>query len=115
MDMDKMPTYEKVRMWLFGVALAVLSFLYGGYALVQGSITLLGRGNPPIGTFISFQGMEARFLSAIFVGAGIWLFGGFVVEKRNSSNTVLSWVGALTLLLGMCSLVVILCQPFFQQ
>jgi hypothetical protein len=115
MGMGRMPTYEKVNMWLFGVALAALSFLYGVYALVQGSITLLGRGNPPIGTFISFQGMEARFLSAIFIGSGIWLFGGFVLEKRNSSNTMLSWVGAIKLLLGMCSLVVILCLSFFQQ
>ncbi|MCG7874402.1 MAG: hypothetical protein JAZ11_20175 [Candidatus Thiodiazotropha lotti] len=115
MEVDKLQTFEKVHMWLFGIALSALSFFYGVYALIQGSITLLGRGNPPIGTFVSFQGIEARFLSTIFVGAGIWLFAAFFLGKRNKPNTALSWLGASTLLFGMCSLVVILCLPFFQQ
>ena len=115
MEMNKFPIFEKVHMWLLGIALAALSFVYGIYALIQGNLTLIGRGNPPIGTFVTFHGIEARFLSTIFIGAGIWLFAAFFLGKRRKPNTVLSWAGALTLILGICSLVVILCLPLFQQ
>ena len=116
-DVKTMPMYEKVQMLVFGIALAGLSFSYGVYSLIQGSCTLLGRGNPPIGTFVTFYGIEARLLSTIYIGAGIWLFAGAFLSKRIRGNKskVLSWVGAITLLFGLFSLVVILSSPLFQK
>ena len=116
-DVKTVPKYEKVQMAIFGIALAGLSIAYGMYSLIQGNCTLLGRGNPPIGTFVTFYGIEARLLSTIYIGAGIWLFASAFLSKRNRDNKskVLSWVGAITLLFGLCSLVVILSLPLFQQ
>ena len=103
-------------MVLLGLLLAGALFGYGLYALIQASCTLLGRGNPPIGTFVTFYGIEARLLSTIYLGAGAWLFAGKFLHKRHAYQQakVLSWVGALTLLFGICSLAVILCLPLFR-
>jgi hypothetical protein len=110
------PKYEKVEMVLLGLILSSALFGYGVYSLIQGSCTLLGRGNPPIGTFVTFYGVEARLLSTIYIGAGTWLFAGKFLHKRHNYQQAksLSWVGAATLLFGMCSLVVILCLPLFR-
>lgn len=111
------PKYEKIKMVFLGIIVAFLLAGYGVHALVQGACTLVGRGNPPIGTFVTFYGVEARLLSLIYIGSGIWLFSGFFLGKRiNTASvaTALSWVGAVTLLAGMISLVVILILPIFQ-
>ncbi len=110
------PRYEKVQMVLLGLVLAGALFGYGVYAFIQAACTLIGRGNPPIGTFVTFYGIEARLLSTIYIGAGIWLFSGNFLGKRRASKQAspLSWVGALTLVFGMCSLIVILCLPLFR-
>ena len=111
------PKYEKVEMVLLGLVLASVLFGYGVYALIQGSCTLLGRGNPPLGTFVTFYGIEARFLSTIFLGSGAWLFASKFLNKRHASQqaNALSWAGAVTLLFGMCSLAVILCLPLIRS
>jgi hypothetical protein len=110
------PKYEKVEMVLLGLLLSSALFGYGVYALTQASCTLLGRGNPPLGTFVTFYGVEAQLLSTIYLGAGAWLFSSKFLSKRNVSQKTktLSWVGAVTLLFGMCSLAVILCLPLFR-
>jgi len=115
-ELQSQPRYEKLQMVLFGLILAGAFFGYGAYALIQGSCTLIGRGNAPIGTFITFYGIEARLLSTIYIGAGIWLFAGKFISKRRTLKQAkaLSWVGALTLLFGMFTLVVILCLPLFR-
>ena len=115
-ELDSQPRYEKVQMVLLGLVLAGAFFGYGAYALIQASCTLIGRGNPPIGTFVTFYGIEARLLSTIYIGAGICLFAGNFLSKRSAyrQGKILSWVGALTLSFGACSLVVILCLPLFR-
>lgn len=112
-----MPKYEKVQMVFLGIIIASLLFGYGVYALIEGNITLVGRGNPPIGTFVTFNGTEARLLSTIFIGAGMWLFADYFLGKRQvfKLSKKLSWSGAITLLFGMCSLVFILLKPIMQQ
>ncbi len=107
-DIDTIPRYEKVQMVLLGIVLASLFFGYGLYAFVQANCTIIGRG-VPIGTFVTFYGIEARLLSTIYIGAGIWLFSGNLLR-----NTLISWFGAITLIFGLCVLIVILCLPFFQ-
>ena len=109
--------HEKIQMVFLGVIVAFLLAGYGVYALVQGARTLVGRGNPPIGAFVTFYGVEARLLSLIYTGGGIWLFAVFFLGKRINTASVatsLSWAGAVTLLAGMISLVVILILPIFQ-
>jgi hypothetical protein len=103
-------------MVFLGIITASVLFGYGVYALSQASCTLIGRGNTPIGTFVTFYGTEARLLSTIYIGAGLWLFAGSFLSKcqANFRNTALSWLGAMTLMFGLCSLVVILCLPLFQ-
>lgn len=115
-DIHLQPKYEKVEMVLLGLLLASTLFGYGVYALIQASCTLLGRGSPPIGTFVTFYGIEARLLSTIYIGAGVWLFAGKFLHKSHAypQAKALSLFGALTLLFGMCSLAVILCLPFFR-
>ncbi len=115
--MSAMPRYEKIQMVLLGIISASVLFGYGLYAFFQATCTLVGRGNPPFGTFVTFYGAEARLLSTIYIGAGIWLFAGSFLSKRHArhSSKALSWVGAITLMFGMCSLVTILCLPLFQQ
>lgn len=115
-EMEVMPKYEKIQMALFGIILAAALFGYGFYSLITGTCTVIGRGFP-VGTFVSFSGIEARLLSFIYTGAGLWLFSGFYLNKlqRKYKNNLLSWVGALSLLFGLLSLVVILCLPFLQQ
>ncbi|ROS00372.1 hypothetical protein EDC56_3023 [Sinobacterium caligoides] len=110
------PKYEKAEMVLLGLLLSSALFGYGLNALIQASCTLLGRGSPPLGTFVTFYGTEARLLSTIYLGAGTWLFASKFLSKRHASQAAkaLSWVGVVTLLFGMCSLVVILCLPFFR-
>ncbi|MHC9511062.1 hypothetical protein [Kangiella sp. M94] len=95
--------------------MASILFGYGMYALIEANCTLIGRGNPPQGTFITFYGMEARLLSTIYIGAGVWMFAGKYLHKRHKRKlaTSLSWLGAITLLFGLCVLVVILCLPLF--
>jgi len=107
MDIDTIPRYEKVQMVLFGIILASLFFGYGFYALVQANCIIIGRGSP-IGTFVTFYGVEARLLSTIYIGAGIWLFAGCLLR-----NTLISWIGAITLIFGLCTLIIILCLPLF--
>jgi hypothetical protein len=113
--MQSQPKFEKVEMVLLGLLLSSVLFGYGAYALIQASCTLLGRGNPPLGTFVTFYGIEARLLSTIYLGAGAWLFASKFLNKRHASQQAkaLSWAGAVTLLFGMCSLAVILCLPLF--
>ena len=115
--MEMMPRYEKLQMMLLGVILAPVLFGYGIYAFLQADCTLIGRGSPPIGTFVTFYGTEARLLSSIYVGAGIWLFAGSFLGKCRVGirAKIISWVGAITLFFGLSSLVVILCLPLFQQ
>ena len=115
--MDSLPRYEKVRMIFLGLILAGALFAYGVYALVQASCTLIGRGTPPIGTLVTFYGTEARLLSAIYIGAGIWLFAGSFLSKSRAymQAKALSWAGALTLLFGVSSLAIILCLPLLGQ
>ncbi len=114
-EIQSQPRYEKIQIFLLGIVLASTLFVYGAYSLMEASCTLIGRGNPPIGTFITFYGVEARLLSTIYIGSGIWLFAGKFLGKSSAYKPakILSWIGALTLLFGMCSLVVILCLPFF--
>jgi len=114
--METLARYEKTHMVFFGIILASLSLGYGLYALVEGSCTLIGNGNPPVGTFVTFYGMEARLLSFIFIGAGLLMFSSsFLAKYRPRSNhKTFSWLGAITLMFGICSLVFILSQPFFQ-
>lgn len=97
---------------LFGIVLASLSFFYGVYVFLEASCTLLGRGN----VFIIFYGVEARLLSLIFIGLGIWLFSGvFLAKCRPRVNAeAISWLGAVTLFFGLCSLVFILSKPLFK-
>ncbi len=71
--MDSLPRYEKVKMIFLGLILACALFVYGAYALVQASCTLIGKGNSPIGTLVTFYGTESRLLSTIYIGAGLWL------------------------------------------
>ncbi len=115
--MEFRPRYEKVQMIFLGLILAGALFAYGAYALIQASCTLIGRGNPPIGTLVTFYGTEARVLSTIYMGAGIWLFAGSFLSKRHAYRKAkaLSWAGALTFLFGICSLAIILCLPLFRQ
>ena len=116
-ELTMMPKYEKIKVVFLGIIVAFLLIGYGVYALVQGACTLVGRGNPPIGTFVTFYGVEARLLSLIYIGSGIWLFAGSLLGKfRNMAGvaTYISWVGAVTLLAGMVSLVVILSLPLYQ-
>ena len=115
-ELNSQPRFEKVQMVLLGLVLASALLGYGVYALIQASCTLIGRGNPPIGTFVTFYGIQARLLSTIYIGAGIWLFAGKFLSKRLAQKQAkaLSWVGALTLVFGMCSLVVILSLPLFR-
>lgn len=115
-DINALTRYEKIEMVIFGIILAGLSFSYGVYSLIEGSCTVVGRG-VPIGTSVTFYGAEARLLSSIYIGAGIWLFDGVYLNrlKRGNKSPMLSWVGAIALLFGICSLVVILSLPLFQQ
>jgi hypothetical protein len=112
-----MPRYERIYAVLFGIVLAGLSLFYGIYALIQGNCTLLGKGSPPFGALVTFYGLEARLLSSIYIGAGIWLFAGAFLGKisKLSQSRILSWVGAIALVFGLCVLVVILSAPLFQQ
>jgi len=114
--METLARYEKIQMLFFGIVLASLLFGYGLYALVEGRCTLIGNGNPPIGTFVTFYGVEARLLSFVFLGAGLWLFSNSFLDKYRprGNNKILSWFGAITLMFGLCSLVFILSQPLFQ-
>jgi len=114
--METLPRYEKIHMLFFGIVLALLSFGYGLYALVEGRCTLIGNGNPPVGTFVTFYGMEARLLSFLFLGAGLWLFSSSFLDiyRPRANNKALSWFGAVTLMFGLCSLVFILSQPLFK-
>ncbi len=102
-------------MIFIGGIFAFLSFGYGVYCLANGQCTVVGRGNPPIGTFLTLYGTDARLVSTIYIGTGILLFARFLV--RNLPNVKLSrklsWVGALTILFGLCSLVIIMLLPFF--
>ena len=115
-ELHSQPRYEKVQIVLLGLVLASALFGYGIYALIQASCTLIGRGNSPIGTFVTFYGLEARLLSTIYIGAAIWLFAGQFLSKclAYKQAKFLSWVGALTLFFGVSSLVVVLCLPFFR-
>jgi len=114
-EMETMPRYEKIQIVLIGIVLASALFSYGLYAFAQASCTLIGRGNPPIGTFVTFSGIEARLLSTIYLGAGLWLFSGsFLAKYQHTRAKVVSWIGASLLFFGICSLVVILCLPLFQ-
>lgn len=114
--METMPRYEKIQMIFLGIILASAFFGYGLYALFQASCTLIGQGNPPIGTFVTFYGTEARLLSTIYIGAGVWLFAGSFLSKRMSvdRSQIFSWLGAIILMFGLCSLLGILCLPLFQ-
>ena len=106
---------ERIVLVFLGVVLAGAFFSYGAYSLIQASCTLVGRGNPPYGTFVTFHGLEARLLSTIYLGGGIWLFADRFLYKQFGypRAKALSWLGAVTLLFGMCSLVVILFSPLF--
>lgn len=109
------PKFKKIEMLLLGLVLSSALFGYGVYSLIQASCMLLGRGNSPIGIFVTFYGVEARLLSTIYLGAGAWLFATKFLRKRHAYQQAkfLSWCGAIILLFGMCSLVVILCSSLF--
>lgn len=113
-EVVSMPKYEKVQM-ILGFVLGLMLLAYGTYALMFASCTVVGRGNPPMGTIVTFQGLEARLLSTIYLGSGLWLIAATVLRKINKGvgSKQLSWFGAITLLFGMLSLVVILCLPLF--
>lgn len=108
----KHPRYLKVQMVLFGFLLAAISFGYGVYSLISGVCTVIGRGFP-VGTFVTFDGIEARFLSSIYIGLGIYLFGNFYLRHTDvfEKSIVVSWAGVLLLSVGLCSLIFILAQP----
>lgn len=111
--------YEKVSMIFIGIILALLLSSYGIYSLIQGSCTLVGRGNAPWGTFVTFYGLQARLLSFIYSGSGIFLFAQNVLGKLHYTvgvskfSTPLKWLGMFFILLGMGTLVIILCTPLF--
>ena len=111
----QLPRYVKLQMVLFGLVLAFCAFSYGVYALVTGTCTLVGRG-APIGTFVTFYGVEARILSLIYIGSGLWLFSGIYLSRLNlqRQSKLLSWIGASLLMIGLCFLLFVLSQPVVQ-
>ena len=100
-------------MVFLGVILALIFFGYGVYSLTQGNCTLIGRGNPPIGTFVTFYGSQARLVSTIYLGIGILLFARFFLRNTNKRIfcKTLSYVGVITILFGLCSSLVIMLLP----
>ena len=110
-----LPRYEKVKVISLGLFLSCISFLYGAHALIHEHIYLVGRGSPPWGTIVEFQGLNAQLLSTIFLGAGIGLFGSWFLKKIGNYKvgTVLSRAGVAILLFGMGSLVVIFASVLF--
>jgi hypothetical protein len=103
-------------MFFFGIVLPLLLFGSGAYSFLQGSCTLVGRGNPPFGTAVTFHGSEARLVSFIYIGASIWLFGGALLSRFQARmGHKFSWAGAIILLIGLFSLVTILLFPVVQQ
>lgn len=115
-EMESLPKYEKVHMLFFGIVLPLLLFGSGAYSFLQGSCTLIGRGNPPFGTAVTFYGTEARLVSLLYIGASIWLFSGALLSKfQPRMGNKLSWAGAIILIFGLLSLVTILLLPVIQQ
>ena len=109
---EVVPLYERIQRAVFGVLFALLSFGYGLYSLVFAKCVLAGKGNPPWGTFVTFYGTEARLLSAIFIGAGIWTYAAQILIHRNEQLGVkLSWFGASTTVFGCICLIGILLRP----
>ena len=115
--MKPMPRFEKVKVLLLGIVLASAFFAYGLYALYQASCAVIGRGNFPLGTLLTFHGTKARVLSTIYLGAGLWLFSGLFLSKLQKLNNYkwVSWLGACLLVVGLVSLLVILCLPLIGQ
>ena len=112
---EKRLKYDIYLMVLVGSIIALLAFGYGVYCLVNAQCTVVGRGNPPIGTFLTLYGTDARLVSTIYIGTGIFLFARFLVRNipKVQLSRQLSWVGALTILFGLCSLVIIMLSPLF--
>ena len=98
-----------------GGIFALSAFGYGVYCMVNGQCTVVGRGNPPIGTFLTLYGTDARLVSTIYIGMGILLFARFLVRNLSKVqlSRQLSWVGVFIILFGLCSLVNIIVLPFF--
>ena len=102
-------------MILLGGIVAFTILGYGLYSFFVGQCTVLGKGNQPIGTFLTLYGTDGRLVSFIYIGTGIFLFAHFLVRDIPlvKLSRFLSWVGALALLFGLCSLLIIMLLPLF--
>ncbi len=100
-------------MILIGCIAAFSIFGYGLYGFVVGQCTVIGRGNPPIGTFLTLYDTDARLVSFIYTGTGIFLFAHFLVRNIPLVNLSksLSWIGVVSILFGLCSLMMIMLLP----
>ena len=108
---------EKILSVIIGLIASIITFGYGVYGLILGKCTLLGRGNNPIGTFVTFYGYQGRIISSVYIGAGILLFARFYI--RNTKNkllcSTLSYAGILLLIFGLCSSLFIMLAPLFKN
>lgn len=115
----RLANYEKLVL-AGSLILSAVLISYGVWALVSGICHVGGRGNPPIGTIVTFHGLEARLLSNIYTGGGIAIFAHAFLSKLHYSISVrqyakpLCTVGLLLLALGMLSLAAILCLPLIR-
>lgn len=116
---ERLANYEKL-MLVGSVILSAILLGYGLWSLVSGISHFGGRGNPPIGTIVTFYGIEARLLSNIYTGGGIIIFSHVFLGKlhysigwRRYANPLL-WLGVLLLVFGMFSLAIILLLPLIQ-
>lgn len=110
---DKRLKNDIYPMIIIGGVIAPLLFGYGLYCLMVGECIVIGRGNFPFGTILKLTHTDARLVSFTYTGLGIYLFGHFLIgnmQKRNLSKIV-SWIGVLSLLFGLFSLMVIMLLP----
>lgn len=117
---ERLTNYEKLVL-AGSLILSAVLFSYGVWAMVSGICHVGGRGNPPIGTIVTFHGLEARLLSNIYTGGGIAIFAHAFLSKlhysirgRQYAKPLLA-IGVLLLAFGMFSLVAILCFPLIRE
>lgn len=116
---ERLANYEKL-MLVGAIILSATLLGYGLWSLASGIFHFGGRGNPPLGTIVTFYGLEARLLSNIYTGGGILIFAHSFLGKLHFSigwrryAKPLFWLGVLLLAFGMFTLAVILSLPLIQ-
>jgi len=90
MELEDIPSGGRVKMWFFGVIVAILPILHGVRVLIIGATTIIGRR----GVRMELAGFDAWCVGVFFIGLGAALHFHYFWGLFQASQAV-SQIGKL--------------------